>query len=164
MHLEPWHDPMIWSLNMSGEFPLLQLLTHMFPSLTVLITQKSSCHRSARLKYYTHQFYKLKETSLSAQGFGLGAAIVGWCQKGRWVGPGDSRAGWWRDLAEQKGHWDGSVGQDLAQRHWSGSHNHWGSPEGQGRSKVKPGSQAKTESFQAVLPHLHHTLLNTKPL
>lgn len=28
----------------------------------------------------------------------------------------------------------------------------------------KPGSQANTESSQAVLPHLHHTLLNTKPL
>ena len=46
----------------------------------------------------------------------------------------------------------------------SQSHGHRASPQGEGRSEVKPGSQANTECSQAVLPHICHRLLNTKPL
>lgn len=103
------------------------------------------------------------------QGLCQGAAMTGCCPKGRCGGAGVTagqgaggsllsrrqgaeRAVWVR--VHPRG-----IGQDQSQ-----PHNHQASPQGEGRSEVKPGSQANTECSQAVPPHIHHRLLNTKPL
>lgn len=178
MHLELWQDSVMWSLNVGGEFPLLQLFTHMLTSLTVLHTQKLHCHGRSGSDLNTDLFTPINCTSYKWNNISFCTRICAWSSNGWLVPEGNEwdlghQGRGWRDMAEQKeGHWDGR--RTLRWKCGSGSGPEsllrvCLSPTSTGeiqRDKAGPrsGSKVKTESSQAVLPHLHYTLLNTKPL
>lgn len=112
---------------------------------------------------------KMKRRMFLHQGLWQGAAMTDCCPKGRrgragvTAGQGAGGSLLSRRQGAERAVWvrvdPSGIGQDQSQ-----SHDHRASPQGEGRSEVKPGSQANTECSQAVPPCIHHRLLNTKPL